>query len=160
MSSGRDDTRSKAVSSYIEDIVSEVAREFHDEAPASSRTQAYNLWDASGLTEGEYGNLLYVARARTRERGNIKKEATSGGVWGTRNKMPYFWVVMQSLIQDAKVNRTSSTSSRDGQQISAESTGSSVVRMSPAHAVQAFEGRVEVDGEGMLRIDQPLSIPL
>ena len=73
--------------------------------------------------------------------------------------MPYFWVVMKSLIPDTRGERISPTSSHDDQQITAASTGSLVKRMSPARSVQAFEGRVEVDGEGMLRIDQPLSIP-
>lgn len=155
MSQGRDEVGSSALSPYIENIVSEIAREFHDDAPASSRTQAYNIWDASGLAEEGYGRLLYVARARTRERGNIEKPAASGGVWGARNRMPYFWAVLRSLLKEEGAHQTNSVPAREGR---GDAVPSTTVSIPLARAMQGFECDVEIDEVGVLRVDQPFPL--
>ncbi|TAK28808.1 MAG: helix-turn-helix domain-containing protein [Chloroflexota bacterium] len=82
---------------YIESLITELSSEFHDQEHVRSNvSQAMRLIKASGFSDESFGQVLYQARARTRERANIRKSA--GGGAPLRNKMPYFWAVVRDLL--------------------------------------------------------------
>ena len=79
-------------------MIAEVSQEFHDEPQVvkSNVTHARHLWQRSGLSEQDFVyHVLYPARARTKQQGNIRKPAAEGG--GLKNKMPYFFGVVRDL---------------------------------------------------------------
>ena len=84
------------LASYVEDF----AREFRDDAPiASSITRTMNLYVASGLDIDEFIGVLMAARQTTQRRtASITKASTRSGVVSSKNKMPYFFAVMGSLL--------------------------------------------------------------
>lgn len=94
---------SPLASAYIDEVIRDITREFHDhEHTRSNRTQALNLWGASGLDEDTFVEVLYVARGITRSRGNIEKRATmspGSGLAGARNRMPYFFSVLRNELR-------------------------------------------------------------
>lgn len=81
---------------YIEAVMADVAGKLHDEHPPSSLTRATRLWKASGLAEEAFVQRLYEARSITRQQGNVKKPAAGG--YGTINRMPYFFAVLEDLL--------------------------------------------------------------
>jgi hypothetical protein len=77
---------------------------FHDQNhQRSNRTRALRLWAESGLDERTFAELMQEARLIAMKRGNIEKDATdsSSAFAGTKNRMPYFFAVLQDLIDMA-----------------------------------------------------------
>ncbi len=82
---------------YVEDL----ARELRDEAPISvSVTRLLNLYVKSGLPLEDFVARMMAARLTTQKRtGAITKRAAQAeGMIGTKNKMPYFFGVLDDLI--------------------------------------------------------------
>lgn len=102
LASGEDTGRSRVYSNHIDQLIRDISLEFHDsEHLASNRTQARNLWRASGLEVEDFVELLYIVRGITRERGNIEKLAATGTgskLPSTRNKMPYYFAVLRNEL--------------------------------------------------------------
>lgn len=72
----------------------------HD-APKSLRsngTRARRLWAASGLAEDDFIALLHEAYRRTQENSHRIRKSATEGLYGTKNKMPYFFSVLRSLV--------------------------------------------------------------
>lgn len=92
------------------DYVSDVAREFGDEAhPKSSTSRAVNLYNHSGLSLEAFIEVLLEARAVTKEwAGNIRKQRVDEASRGLilKNKMPYFFAVIEDRL-GLKVERPS-----------------------------------------------------
>ena len=82
-------------------FVQDFSREFNDQAPlAASVTRAHNLLRASGLTREAFLDRLYQARAVTKERSaSVRAQAgTDGAGLPTKNKMAYFFAVLEDLL--------------------------------------------------------------
>jgi hypothetical protein len=56
------------------------------------------LWHESGLPEDAFVVVLHEARRITQQRGNIEREATDGSPEGTKNRMPYYFKVVEDLL--------------------------------------------------------------
>ena len=76
------------------------AAELGDEASlASSITRALNLFRAAGVPPECWGGRLYQARAITQERtAQITKPSRDGRSHRRKNKMPYFFEVLEDLV--------------------------------------------------------------
>jgi hypothetical protein len=86
-----------ALFQYVQDF----AREFGDEANIrSSLTRTVNLYRRSGAEFEEFVNVLYAARARTKEwTATITKASESGrNGEGKKNKMPYFFGIVEDML--------------------------------------------------------------
>jgi hypothetical protein len=83
----------------IEHLLKDFSAELHDEEhTAQNISQAARLWQASGRPESAFCQLMYEARALTKQY-RVKKRATGpGGAIGLRNKMPYFFSVLKDLL--------------------------------------------------------------
>jgi hypothetical protein len=98
----------RTIASYVDDF----AREFADEAPRPSSTaRAMNLYFSSGLSLDEFIAVLMSARQTTQRRTPaITKTSSKGGAISTKNKMPYFFSVVSSILgvsdQDDGAKRT------------------------------------------------------
>jgi hypothetical protein len=81
-------------------FVEDFAREFNDQAPLrSSVSRMVNLYRASGLDEVTFIDVMYQARARTKEyAGAIKAEVPGGGPWKSKARMGYFFAIVTDLI--------------------------------------------------------------
>ena len=87
------------VSERIEQLIETISREFNDnEHLSSNRTRFYKLWRHANVSEEAFLGLAFEARARTKARGNIEKPAKGSIYPGLRNKVPYFFQVLDSLI--------------------------------------------------------------
>ena len=87
----------------IEAMLQQWTEELHDssEHARSNISQAARLWHESGVTEDTFRSLLYEARQRTKQAGNVEKMADGGeGELGFRNRMPYFFACLKKLIRD------------------------------------------------------------
>ncbi len=88
--------------SQISDYIVDFAREFNDEAPVtSSVSRAMNLYRRAGVTLDDFIDMLYAARAATKERtGGIRKTSGTGGAafGGSKNRMAYFFAVLEDLL--------------------------------------------------------------
>jgi hypothetical protein len=76
------------------------ADELHDDPKLlnSVVTRATNLWTSSGLSEEAFRALLFDARTRAKQRGNIHKAAHDNPY--QRNRVPYFFAVLESLLAE------------------------------------------------------------
>ncbi len=73
---------------------------FHDRVHRRSNcTRALRLWGTSNLGEDEFIALLHEARGITQRRGNIERAATDGSPEGTKNRMPYYFSVVEGLVE-------------------------------------------------------------
>ncbi len=82
---------------YVEDF----AREFADTAPlASSVSRAQNLYRQSGLTLESFTQLMYTARAITKERSASVK--TSVGPMGKKPRMQYWFACLERLVTGSR----------------------------------------------------------
>jgi hypothetical protein len=80
---------------YAEDF----AREFGDEAPQSSTlTRMVNLCDRSGQDVDEFIDVMLAARAKTKEFSGSVKAKSSDGKLGRKNRMPYFFAVLEEML--------------------------------------------------------------
>lgn len=87
--------------SVLVDYLSDIAREFNDQAPLrSSVTRAVNLCRASGLELDDFIDQMMVARARTKEySGSIKAKASGErGDWRPKPKMSYWFAILEDLV--------------------------------------------------------------
>jgi len=84
------------LSNYVEDF----AREFKDDAPISSSiTRTMNLFLASDVSIDDFISVLMAARQTTQRRtSTITKASDRPGPISTKNKMPYFFAVVSSLL--------------------------------------------------------------
>lgn len=98
---GADAPSRRIYSARISQVLRDLSRQFHDqEHERSNRTRGLRLWAASGLDEGDYVDLLYEARTVTQGKGNIERDATDGSPQGTKNRMPYFFSVVEDLLNE------------------------------------------------------------
>lgn len=89
------------VTSYIEDF----AREFRDTAPLrSSVTRAINIFTQSGLEFGEYRDIMYRARAKTKATAGVQK------------KMAYFFEILEDLVSSSGSSSVSSSTGKGHEQ--------------------------------------------
>ncbi len=58
------------------------------------------MWAASGLPEDDFVALLHEAYRRTQENSHRIRKSATEGLYGTKNKMPYFFSVLQSLVDE------------------------------------------------------------
>ncbi|MBV9282501.1 MAG: replication protein [Chloroflexi bacterium] len=83
-------------------FIQDFAIEFGDEAPLpSSVSRAYNLYQSSGIPIAAFVSFLYEARAMTKEHSASVKKVRRGkaGPFGPdKNKMPYFFEVLERLV--------------------------------------------------------------
>jgi len=101
--------QSQAVARYS-DFIAQVTRDytrlFHDgDHERPNRSRALRLWVESDLTEQQFVDLMHQARKITQARGNIARDATDGSPVETKNRMPYYFSVLEDLLgmqQDAR----------------------------------------------------------
>lgn len=74
--------------------------EFSDEAtPEQSAGRAFKLWRKSGLDVEEFIDIMQEARKKTKVyTGSIKKKSSKATGTFTKNKMPYFFSVLEDLL--------------------------------------------------------------
>lgn len=90
-------------SPYVAELANDLSGKFHDEThAASNRTRALRLWAASRLDDQAFGRLMQEARLVAQRRGNIERDATDGSPPGTKNRMPYFFAVLEDLVELAQ----------------------------------------------------------
>jgi len=87
----------------IEALMTQWTDELHDD-PDHARpniSQAARLWHESGVSEDTFRSLLYEARTRTKQAGNVEKLADGeAGEMGFRNRVPYFFACLKQLIKE------------------------------------------------------------
>jgi len=89
-------------SALVSQILADYSRMFHDaDNQRSNRTRAMRLYANSGLREDTFVSMLHEARRIAQSRGNIQKDATDGSPAGTKNRMPYFFEVVEDLVSMA-----------------------------------------------------------
>ena len=79
-------------------VITEWSLELHDDEQAikSNITRATNLWRQTGMSEADFvHHVLYPARSTTKQQANIRKRSATDA--GLRNKMPYFFRVVEDL---------------------------------------------------------------
>jgi hypothetical protein len=91
--------RTSAATAWIRSDIERYSGELHDpEHVAQNTGQAARLYQASGLSEAAFCQLMGEARSITKQY-NIKKRAQGqAGEYGLRNKMPYFFKVLRDLL--------------------------------------------------------------
>lgn len=78
---------------YLNSVVADFSSELGDgEHVIQNASQARRLWTESGLGAGEFVELLYEAKRRTRE------YQGRNGTRGIQKKMPYFFTVVRDLL--------------------------------------------------------------
>lgn len=88
-------------SAHISQVATDLSSLFHDqEHEKSNRTRTLRLWIESGLEEETFVAMMYEARTITQKR-LVKKDATDGSISGVKNRMPYFFRVLEDLTSMA-----------------------------------------------------------
>lgn len=84
----------------IRQVIGDFARELGDEAPlVSTVSRAVALYRRSGLDLDSFCVLLYEARGMTQERtASIKRTQDGGSGWSRKNKIPYFFGVLEDRL--------------------------------------------------------------
>lgn len=83
----------------IRAFVEDFAREFNDQASLTvSTTRAVNLYRHSGASLDAFLGRLYEARSIVKERSSAIRKQTDGGGLPVKNKMPYFFSVVEDLL--------------------------------------------------------------
>jgi DNA-binding MarR family transcriptional regulator len=91
------DEARQVILEYVEDF----AREFNDQAPLkSSTTRAYNLYQQSGLSIGDFIAQMHHARSLTKESTAQIRSQTNGEGRGapTKRKMAYFFACLEDQL--------------------------------------------------------------
>ena len=90
---------------WVLGIMEWFADELHDDPKLlnSVVTRTTNLFQTSGLSEEAFRTLMFDARTRAKQRGNIQKLACDTPY--QRNRIPYFFAVLESML--AELNRES-----------------------------------------------------
>jgi hypothetical protein len=85
---------------YLRPFLEDFARELGDEAPLSSTiTRTLNIFAAAAVPAEQWDDLLYQARASTQERtGQIRKVTGDLDAIQRKNKMPYFFAMLEQLV--------------------------------------------------------------
>jgi hypothetical protein len=84
----------------IEDSVRGAAAAFRDHDVESSVTTAVRLWWSSRLRGRRFAQLVHQARDVTQQR--ISLGVVERGEPGRREAMPYFFVVLRNLVDQAQ----------------------------------------------------------
>jgi phage replication O-like protein O len=91
--------RARPYSASISRLTMDLSVQFHDqEHDRSNRGRALRLWERSGLSEDEFVALMYEARATALRAPNIEREARDGSPPGTKNRMPYWFAVLEDMV--------------------------------------------------------------
>jgi hypothetical protein len=96
----------------IEAYLKGVAAELHDEAPfKSTLTRALKIWGDTELYSEEFVQKMGEAKKRTQKySGSIRKKAEkASGLLPTKNKMPYFFSVLEDILGLARQSRDRGT---------------------------------------------------
>ncbi len=89
----------KGRSEYVSRLMTDFSRELRDtDHTESNVTQANNLYRESNLPEKQFAELMYEARKRTGWQAVSK--AAGGEFEGARNRCPYFFKVLRSLLEE------------------------------------------------------------
>ncbi|GAC1344526.1 MAG: hypothetical protein NVSMB27_05610 [Ktedonobacteraceae bacterium] len=93
------------VPAQIRQIVEQVTEEFHDnpEKALANLTRAMNLYARSGLSEYGFCRVLAEAQGVTKRAGSIQKLSTQPGWQGLKNKVPYFFVVVENRLKELRM---------------------------------------------------------
>jgi hypothetical protein len=92
-------------SALISQRIADLSLLFHDQDhQRSNRTRALRLWAESNLGEQTFAHMVQEARLIAGKRGNIEKDAADGvGTFdGAKNRMPYFFAVLEDLVDMAR----------------------------------------------------------
>jgi hypothetical protein len=144
--------QTRPLSEQMERLMETVSRECNDiDHLSSNRTRLRRLWDRTRLPEEAFIGLVNEARVRTKARGNIAKPATSGIYPGLRNKAPYFFRVLESIIADLPSPPEPATIEN---QASTLSQANALVQRLPA-----FEVTVTITSEGAVLVAQAVDVP-
>ena len=89
------------------DYVADFAREFRDQASLkASTTRALTLYRRSGLGLEAFVDVLYQARAVTKERSaSIRAAPVGDGAMPAKPKMAYFFAVLEDLLGRPRAGR-------------------------------------------------------
>ena len=91
--------RAAQITPYLDALLTGLSCEFHDQSHTpSSPSHGRHLLARSGLDEPTFVQCCYQARAVTRARGTIAKDARDRSAPGTKNRMPYVWTVLDDLL--------------------------------------------------------------
>lgn len=86
-------------SALIAQVMAGYSALFHDRThERSNNTRVMRLWQESRIAEQAFVDILHEARRITQQRGNIDREATDGSPEGTKNRMPYYFKVVEDLV--------------------------------------------------------------
>jgi hypothetical protein len=89
----------RARSEYLANLSRDFSRELGDLAHGRSNvTQIHNLWRESGLSEKEFGALLYQSRDLTRRYAVLRPGETPPPGGKPRNRMAYFFTVVRNML--------------------------------------------------------------
>jgi hypothetical protein len=144
-------TQSQMLSEKMERLVETIVREFNDlEHFPSNRTRLRRLWERTHLPEEAFVDLVNEARARTKARGNISKPATGGIYPGLKNKAPYFFEVLESIIADVQDNA--------GPEVTERQASTAAVLGARAQQLPAFRATATITPEGTIQIAQQLDM--
>lgn len=83
---------------HILNLIDDLSTQFHDDtALGSNRTRIMRIWARSELDDATFVDIMYESRRRTLRAANIQHQASNGDV-ANPNRMPYFFTVLQDLI--------------------------------------------------------------
>ena len=95
------DRKRRIYSARISQTIRDFSQLFHDhEHERSNRTRAMRLWASSDLDDNTFVEMMYEARKVAQGKGNITRDATDGSPQGTKNRMPYFFTVLEGLLEE------------------------------------------------------------
>jgi hypothetical protein len=146
-------TAARHVSERLEQLADTLSRELNDpEHMSSNRTQLYRLWQRSHLAEDAFLDLAYEARARTKYRANIDKPAAkSAFLPGSRNRAPYFFRVLRSMIDELAASMPANSLTTDGT--------CSNVPDTPIRRLSAFSLTLTIAPDGTAHSTQSIDLP-
>jgi hypothetical protein len=101
ISKSRKASPSRKDQATITDYVEDLAREFNDEATlAVSVSRAVNLYERAGIDLNGFIEALMAARASTKlHSADIQKQSSRSGGFGlTKNRMAYFFAVLEDTL--------------------------------------------------------------
>ena len=81
---------------FMKGFLADFSQQFNDQQPANSVTRTLRLWQESGLRQEEMIEALYEARRMTQRYTGVIRN----GKPGNRNKMPYFFSVLEDRLRD------------------------------------------------------------
>jgi hypothetical protein len=89
---------------YLERLAHNFSAELGDMVHLpSNRQQVYNLWRQSGMSEADFGRLLYHARDLTRRYAVLRPGEKLPSDGAPRNRMAYFFTVVRNCLSERNV---------------------------------------------------------